>query len=165
MYYIPEAGGPATPFDPSPVGSAPGRAGCWAPLCPFFFFEAYLDGTMRTRVCEAGEGGRVIICTHLGTLFNGLAGCTKMPPVHFWICPPRRETKLTVGSKGSSGVRPVFVAAGTHHVHCPPFFGPIVVQFSPTLEASTLPPPAPPLPPRSFCCGDLCQRPLLDGFV
>ena len=63
------------------------------------FFEAHPDGTMRTRVCETGGAGYAeveYICTHLGTLFEGVPGCTKMPPVHFWVSPPKRETKFSV---------------------------------------------------------------------
>ena len=53
------------------------------------FFDRHPDGTMRTRVCEtggAGYGKMEYICTHLGTLFDGVPGCTKIPPVHFG-CP------------------------------------------------------------------------------
>ena len=71
------------------------------------FFEAHPDGTMRTRVCETGgaEYAEVeYICAHLGTLFEGVPGCTKMPPVHFWVSPPKRETKLSVRRDGNRGV-------------------------------------------------------------
>ena len=49
-------------------------------------FEAHPDGTMRTRVCETGGAGYAEVeytCTYLGTLFEGVPGSTKMPPVHF----------------------------------------------------------------------------------
>ena len=71
------------------------------------FFESHPDGTMRTRVCETGGAGYAeveYICTHLGTLFEGVAGCTKMPPVHFWVSPPKRETKFSVQRNGNRGV-------------------------------------------------------------
>ena len=71
------------------------------------FFEAHPDGTMRTRVCETGGAGYAeveYICAHLGTLFEGVPGCTKMPPVHFWVSPPKRETKFSVRRDGNRGV-------------------------------------------------------------
>ena len=71
------------------------------------FFEAHPDGTMRTRVCETGGAGYAeveYICTHLGTLFEGVPGCTKMLPVHFWVSPPKRETKFSVRRNGNRGV-------------------------------------------------------------
>ena len=71
------------------------------------FFEAQPDGTMRTRVCQtAGAGYAEVeyICTHLGTLFEGVPGCTKMPPVHFWVSPPKRETKVSVLRNRSRGI-------------------------------------------------------------
>ena len=71
------------------------------------FFEAHPDGTMPTRVCETGGAGYAeveYICAHLGTLFEGVPGCTKMPPVHFWVSPPKRETKFSVRRDGNRGV-------------------------------------------------------------
>ena len=71
------------------------------------FFEAHPDGTMRTRVCETGGAGYAeveYICAHLGTLFEGVPGCTKMPPVHIWVSPPKRETKFSVRRDGNRGV-------------------------------------------------------------
>ena len=71
------------------------------------FFEAHPDGTMRTRVCETGGVGYAeveYICAHLGTLFEGVPGCTKMPPVHFWVSPPKRETKFSVRRDKNRGV-------------------------------------------------------------
>ena len=73
-------------------------------------FEAHLDGTLRTRVCETGGAGYAeveYICTHLGTLFEGVPGCTKMPPVHFWVSPPKRETKYQCGGTGIGRLRDV----------------------------------------------------------
>ena len=64
-------------------------------------FEAHLDGTMRRRVCETGGAGYAkveYISTHLGTLFNGVPGCTKMSAAHFWVSRPKRETKFLVRS-------------------------------------------------------------------
>ena len=86
-------------------GGAPGVGHLYA-----LFFEAHLDGTMRTRVCETGgvwyaEGE--YICTQLGTLFEGVPGCTKMPPVHFWVAPSKRETKFSVRRNGIGGLRDV----------------------------------------------------------
>ena len=71
------------------------------------FFEAHPDGTVRTRVCEKGGVGYAevgYICTHLGTLFEGVPGCAKMPPVHFWVSPPKLETKFSVRRNGNRGV-------------------------------------------------------------
>ena len=71
------------------------------------FFEAHTDGTMHTRVCETGGAGYAeveYIRTHLGTLFQGVPGCTKMPPVHFWVSPPKRVTKCSVRRNGNRGV-------------------------------------------------------------
>ena len=71
------------------------------------FFEAHPDGTMRKRVCETGGAGYAeveYICTHLGTLFEGVPGCTKMPSVHFWVSPPKRETTFSVRRNGNRGV-------------------------------------------------------------
>ena len=71
------------------------------------FFEAHPDGTMRTRVCETGGVGYAeveYICTHLGTLFRGVPGCTRMPPVHFWVSSPKRETTFSVRRNGNRGV-------------------------------------------------------------
>ena len=71
------------------------------------FFEAHPDGTMRTRVCETGGAGYdevKYICTHLGTLFEGGPVCTEMPPVHFRVSPPKRETKFSVRRNENRGV-------------------------------------------------------------
>ena len=84
-------------------------APCGAPsvghLCALFF-EAHPDGTMRTRVCDTGGAGYAeveYICTHLGTLFEGVLGCTKMPPVHFSVSPTKQETKFSVRRNGNRG--------------------------------------------------------------
>ena len=66
------------------------------------FFEARPDGTMRTRVCETESAGYAeveYICTPLSTLFEGVPGCSKMPPVHFWVSPPKRETVRRNGNR------------------------------------------------------------------
>ena len=63
------------------------------------FFEAHPDGRMRTCVCETGSAGYAevdYICNHLSTLFEGVSGRTKMPPVQFWVSPPKRETTFSV---------------------------------------------------------------------
>ena len=55
------------------------------------FFEAHTDGTMLRHVCDTGGAGYAevdYICTHLGTLREGVLGCTKMLPVPFWLSPP-----------------------------------------------------------------------------
>ena len=92
-----EVGGPAPPLTLRRLGAprgAPGVGHLYA-----LFFEAHLDGTMRTRVCETGGAGYAeveYICTHLGTLFEGVPGCTKLPPVIFTVSPPQREKTFSV---------------------------------------------------------------------
>ena len=71
------------------------------------FFEAHPDVTMRTRVCEtcgAGYAEVEYICTHPGTLFEGVPGCTQMPPVHFPVSPPKGETKVSVRRNGNRAI-------------------------------------------------------------
>ena len=71
---------------------------------------------MRRRVCETGGAGYAeveYIYTHLGTLFEGVSGCTKMPPVHFWVSPPKRETRFSVRLRD---VRCFWIKEG-HYVH------------------------------------------------
>ena len=106
MYYIPgswvDRRHPVTLRRLGAPRGAPGVGHLYA-----LSFEAHPDGTMRTRVCETGGAGYAeveYICTHLGTLFEGVPGCTKMPPVHFWVSPPKRETKFSVRRNGNRGV-------------------------------------------------------------
>ena len=71
-----------------------------------YFFEAHPDGTMRTRLCQIGVPGYAeveYISTHLSTLFDGISGCTKMPPAHFGASRPMRETKFSVRKNGNRG--------------------------------------------------------------
>ena len=87
------------------LGALRGPPGVGHPYA--LFFEAHPDGTMRTRVCEtAGAGYAEVeyIYTHLGTLLEGVPGSTEMPPVHFWVSPPKRETTFSVRRNGNRGV-------------------------------------------------------------
>ena len=69
-------------------------------------------GGAQKLLGQGGLGGREgagyakveYICAHLGTMFEGVPGCTEMPPVHFWVSPPKRETKLSVRRDGNRGV-------------------------------------------------------------
>ena len=92
---------PDPPADGCPRG-APGVG-----YLDALFFEARPDGRMRTRLCETGGAGYAeveFICAHLGTLFEGVPGCTKIPPVHFWVSPPKRGTNFLVQRDGNRGV-------------------------------------------------------------
>ena len=106
MYYIPgswvDRRHPLTLRRLGAPRGAPGVGHLYA-----LFFDAHPDGTMRTRVCETGGAGYAefeYICTHLSTLFEGVPGCTKVPSVHFWVSPPKRETKFSGRRNGNSGV-------------------------------------------------------------
>ena len=106
MYYIPgrwvDRRHPLTLRRLGAPRCAPGVGNFYA-----LFFEGHPDGTMRTRVCETGGAGYAeveCICTHLGTLFEGVPGCTKMPPVHFLVSPPEQETKFSMRRNGNRGV-------------------------------------------------------------
>ena len=62
-----------------------------------YFFEAHPDGTMRTGLCQIGGLGYAeveYISTHLGTLFDGISGCTKMPPGSLWGFPAYAGNKV-----------------------------------------------------------------------
>ena len=106
VYYIPgrwvDRRHPLTLRRFSAPRGAPGVGHLYA-----LFFEAHPDGTMRAHVCVTSGAGYAeveCICTHLGTLFEGLPGCTKMRPVHFWVSPPKLETTFSVRRNGNRGI-------------------------------------------------------------
>ena len=87
----------------------------WGTSVPVFL-EAHPEGMIRTCVCETGcVGYREVenICTHLGTLFDCVPGCTKMTPFHFLVSPPKRERMFLVRkSRNRVVVRCMLLSAG-----------------------------------------------------